>query len=223
MRFQQKKSACTKTNVRQYPWRPRQEDAAADARPVTDLPARVLRELFDYWSRKRRAAEVPDRADLDPVDVPGTLPHLYLLNVLPGPEYEFRLIGTALVSRLGFDPTGRKVRDVIAGNDLDYMNRLFARAVESRRAIYSRSHYRFPPKGYLRVHRIILPLTRGGGDIAMLIVGQVFEDDVTTDRKAFHALVGHGRPGGDVIVFEEFEMPDADDATGFWSGRRTPD
>lgn len=139
------------------------------------VPDDIIRELFDYWATRRRDVDVPRRADIDPTEIPRLLPHLYLLNVRPGPEYEFRLMGTHLVERMGLDPIGRLVSEVIEGEYLSYMERLFAKAVVLRQAIYSRSSYRVPDRDFLDVHRIILPLTRGGDDVAMLIVGQKFE------------------------------------------------
>ena len=143
---------------------------------MSDIPKAIAQALLDHWSSLRHGRDVPDRADIDPAAIRGQLPHLFMLDVLPEQAYRFRLAGTAIVARLGFDPTGKQVSDLIGGRHLAYMKNLFKLAIERRSALYACSAYRYPPKDYLRVHRVILPLTHGGTSIDILMVGQKFDE-----------------------------------------------
>lgn len=71
-----------------------------------------LRRLLDYWRDRRGARRMPARADLDPVQFAWMLGDVSLVDVVretpdSKPRFRFRLIGTRVVERFGYDMTGR--------------------------------------------------------------------------------------------------------------------
>lgn len=80
------------------------------------------RELFDYWIAKRGSRRMPGRADIEPGDIPGHLPDIGLVDVLPEePHFRYRLLGTRQVAVRGCDPTGRPVVEGYLGRDMPGM------------------------------------------------------------------------------------------------------
>jgi hypothetical protein len=74
----------------------------------------VLDPLLEYWSSKRAGRIMPERPEIDPVELgPALLPHLMITEFLEhGRRVRVRLCGTAAVARLGCDPTGRGIEQV---------------------------------------------------------------------------------------------------------------
>ena len=57
-----------------------------------------VRQFLDYWeSRRRGRSRMPGRPNLDPADIPGLLPGVFLVDVLlsgSGLRFRYRLLGT---------------------------------------------------------------------------------------------------------------------------------
>lgn len=67
------------------------------------------KQLYDYWLSKHVAGRPPSRNDLDPpVDVPRLIPNIMLIDV-DGDVLRYRLVGTAIWGRYGFDLTGTTI------------------------------------------------------------------------------------------------------------------
>lgn len=88
----------------------------AEAAAVIDEP-RLLR-LFHFWMARRRDGRPPARTDIDPRALGSdVLPQIVLFECLQREgraDCRYRLVGTALVDRLGVDPTGRHMSEVMA-------------------------------------------------------------------------------------------------------------
>ena len=77
--------------------------------------------VYDHWNGLRRGRCMPSRADLDPVELPrALLPSVFMVDVTRDPlDFRYRLLGTALVEWFGHDPTGRRVVDGTAFENVD--------------------------------------------------------------------------------------------------------
>jgi hypothetical protein len=134
----------------------------------------LLLSALRYWDGKRQGRALPERRDIDPLELDRRLlPHLLLIE-LDGARYRFRLIGTEIVRRLGYDPTGRYVDDVLTGAYLDHVLALNRALVTTKRPVASHSRHRWDDGGYALTRRIAMPLADGGDGVAMLLVAQVF-------------------------------------------------
>jgi len=61
----------------------------------------------EYWLQLRGDDLVPSRRNLKPSEIRDLLPYLSILERLSEHEFRYRLVGTAVVSRSGFDNTRR--------------------------------------------------------------------------------------------------------------------
>lgn len=63
-----------------------------------DMKHKNSLELFGYWTAKRGARAAPHRTDIEPADIRGLLPHVFICDLKEGNQLTFRLAGTALCS-----------------------------------------------------------------------------------------------------------------------------
>lgn len=68
-------------------------------------------QFFDYWNSLPKVNFVPDRKDFDPLKIRRLMPFVSILEIVSPDRVEMRLIGTDLVQRMGYDPTGQNYLD----------------------------------------------------------------------------------------------------------------
>jgi hypothetical protein len=161
-----------------YPEAPRER---ADHSLTVDPPAcdaPLLRALRDYWEAKRGRRAMPGRRDFDPAEIPSLLPHVFMLDVLPGGgDFRFRLLGSEITRRYGRDSTGKTLRDVYAVTSptmFDQLTRLMTAVVESRRPVLSRSSLAAVSKDFVAYEAIHLPLSDDGQSVNIILGGTSF-------------------------------------------------
>jgi hypothetical protein len=62
--------------------------------------------LVGYWSRLRRGREVPDQVDIDPRAIKRMLSNIFILEATNPQRPQYRLAGTSLCDRFGFELKG---------------------------------------------------------------------------------------------------------------------
>ena len=153
-----------------------QGQVGADLRSRIQHP--VTQELYDHWQRLRGAREMADRAQIEPADLKRVLPHLLLLDVEgKPPRFRYRLVGTAIrETREGLavtDQTGHYA-DEITHNYTDNNPLIdFKTCYAERRPVLARGGFDDNAQVFGYYERIVLPLTHGGDDLTMLLVGFV--------------------------------------------------
>jgi len=138
--------------------------------------------LYAYWSAKRGERAMPSRADLDPGDLKTLLPHILLIDVLEdGADFRYRLVGTEIERHIGRPLTGRLISEILSGEYLDYIRSLHRRAIAEAVPVYSENNFNDGRSGFAliadfkRAYRLMLPLSRDGTRVDMLLCGQLFE------------------------------------------------
>lgn len=151
----------------------------------------ILTALYSYWLRKRGRRAIPDRRDIDPLEMGAALlPHLAMLDLEnEGRRARYRLVGTALVERYGRDPTGLYLEEVISGGYLDFVQSLCRDVHVHRCPVYAESRFRWDLDGHMHARRLYLPLSNGGDDVAIALLGQVFHAPKTAAREPIRALI----------------------------------
>jgi hypothetical protein len=131
-----------------------------------------LRALYDYWGAKRRGRRMPARADIDPVDVPRLLSNLMLVSVCgEPPRFGFRLVGTEIVARYGAELTGHELDGIDLGSELGSVRAQYEETVRDSAPTYCRHELETKSGKYLRYERLLLPLSRDGAHVDMLLGG----------------------------------------------------
>jgi hypothetical protein len=118
---------------------------------------------------------MPDRKDLDPIEIKDLLPYLSIIEII-GDERRcrYRLTGTRVVDALGCDPTGHFVNEIFDGADRAFIEHLLAEVMAKALPLYVASAFRSEDNG-LSTERLLLPFTLGGSDLRQIVMVQTFD------------------------------------------------
>ncbi|MBL8781382.1 MAG: PAS domain-containing protein [Alphaproteobacteria bacterium] len=74
----------------------------------------ILERVERVWNDARAVRDIPRRTDIDPIQLGSALPHITLLDVVPGDpiDFRYRILGQQLIKGYGFDLTGHQHRAV---------------------------------------------------------------------------------------------------------------
>lgn len=135
-----------------------------------DKPA--LRQLYTYWDTKRADRPYPGREDIDPLDLRFMIGSLLLVDIEPAaPRFRYRLFGTDIAQRQGFDMTG-KYLDQHPWPELAAMARqTYIGVMESHKPALIRRRGLIGDQ-YVSHQSLVLPL--GHAMVEMLLIGVVF-------------------------------------------------
>ena len=137
--------------------------------------------LFAYWDAKRGDRLMPDRRDIDPVEISTTiLPHLILSEFHDdGTRVRFRLIGTKVVERAGADFTGKFLEDVMRGAHLAYMSSVHRDVWLHKAPVFSESAGIAGVGDHIVTRRIFLPIAKGPAAPTFTLAVQTFSSAVS--------------------------------------------
>ncbi len=132
----------------------------SDAESVT--PRGPLYEVFLYWKSKRGSRHAPSRGDIDPIDLAANLKHVILIEPLSDGDYFYRVVGTAIVDTIGFEPTQQRLSTLGAyldegrvRSDFDDLVAAFQPRYDFGRSPWQGQHWRV-------YHRLLMPLSDDG-------------------------------------------------------------
>lgn len=135
--------------------------------------------LFNYWDTKRGNRRMPARQDIDPIEMDRrVLPHLMLCELSDhGNLIRFRLVGTSLAKRLGFDPTGQCLSDLPAADYFTFLGALMRRCYADAVPLYGESGFHWGTKSRLDARHLLLPLSAGGLEPRIVLVATAYSSD----------------------------------------------
>ncbi len=151
-------------------------------RPPSDALQRPLNlEAFSYWSRIREGRPMPARRDLDPLDIPRLLPSILLIDVLHEPrDLRYRLVGTRWVWHFDRDDTGRLMSEIPHQAPPSLVWDACWTAVDARRPHAPDGiPYVGRRDGYGEIECVIMPMSRDGDSVNMLLISVDFTRDAT--------------------------------------------
>jgi len=130
-----------------------------------------VRRLADYWRQIHPVEGLPGRRHLDPLDIPGVLASLWLVDVHRSPwRFRVRLIGTAIVSFVGAGHTGQWMHEVFPDFESTGAYRdLITCAADGRPVACTARLVSNPERTYARAQRIHLPLATDGRTPDMIL------------------------------------------------------
>lgn len=165
---------------------PSSASAPSASAPSASLPSASLAAMTDarllrahaWWQAKRGARRLPDRTDLDPLEIPDLLPHLVLwerLTAAAGASggYRCRLAGTLMVQIHGHEFTGHSMAQFHGAKNAEIQPEYDAVARTAEPHYVERTLF-WMNKDYQRYRRILLPFSwaarTGEPDSVALIV-----------------------------------------------------
>lgn len=163
--------------------------------------------LLHYWTGKRAQNAIPDRSDVDPIDIPKLLPDIGLLDVIDGGRrFYFRVVGSNINRSFGHDYTGQYLDDVAPIGYSQFITLLYKKVVQARCPVYSLGKCRYRDSSVRSIQRLLLPLTKGGSDVDQIFystclggiqgdfqdASQTVDDIITNDGQV-HLLAASAR------------------------------
>lgn len=138
--------------------------------PDLDLGVPVLRPVFDYWALKRGTRKMPQRSDIDPLELKPYLRHLFLIEVLGHGDFRYRLVGSEITERYGRNSTGKTVREIYAAVPAaaDWLSEMLQAVVEQARPVLASGSLRLINKEHLFSQSLHLPLADDGDNVSMI-------------------------------------------------------
>ncbi len=147
---------------------------------LTHAPQR----LYEYWLSLPRTGLLPQRASVDPNDLKDILPSISITEWHPPDDLRYRLAGTGVVDRFGFDPTGQNFLELVEGMEKAVLAENLRKIAETpcglrsvREEAYQRGYRQF-------VEHAVLPLEndRSGGALLIAATAVVEPPESWTDK-----------------------------------------
>lgn len=162
---------------------------AAPVLETIDDPGRIgdanVRQFAELWFAEMRAGRKPDKSFLDPLRLRFLLGSLSLLEVQAKPlRFRYRLVGTDIVERLGFELTGKWVDEHPIPAIRALLLQGSSTICREAKPVYGRLQMRVLGQDWT-LEAIGVPLFGPDGDVAYIGAGQSFPPD-KADPRAYH-------------------------------------
>lgn len=136
----------------------------------------ILVQALEYWRSRRGERSMPRRADIDPVAIPRLLPYLRITEVVEGGKrFRYRLVGTEVVEKHGWDYTGSYLDEVLKGDHLAIVASGYRTVIRERRPAFVRSRYITPRQVEMVSNRVLMPLSEDGVEVNMILAAFTFQ------------------------------------------------
>jgi len=132
-----------------------------------------LKALYQYWNTLRGDRVMPARADIDPGQIPGLLPHLIMYTVAA--DYRIRLVGEEIVHFTGRNATGHPVASTMSPRSAEMMIKILdAVATEQVPKFRAGKAHWQSDKTYQDFEACFLPLSSDGKAVDIILGGISF-------------------------------------------------
>ncbi|HEV2673601.1 MAG TPA: PAS domain-containing protein [Aliidongia sp.] len=141
-----------------------------------------LRRLLDDWLRWRGERLMPSRRDFLPEEIRYLLGNVILHEVASRDplRFRYRLIGSLIVARRGFDFTGRYLDELPSTDVRDVVMAINERVTRERRPLLWRFEMNDLDHRMRHCEVLSLPLSADGVDVNIILAAQVFNDEERT-------------------------------------------
>ncbi len=125
--------------------------------------------LDTWWREKAGGRIVPDRADLDPAEIPHLLPYLLISEIVHPFRIRYRLLGTEVVQITGMDFTGSYLDELIPPGEEEAWMANYHLCFSSAHPVYGLSTVKTLHGDSFSYEFGIWPLTKNGPQISQFI------------------------------------------------------
>jgi hypothetical protein len=119
--------------------------------------------LVGYWSRLRRGRDVPDQTDIDPRAIKRLLSYTFILDCEKPARPVYRLAGTALCERFGFELKGTSFLGHWESRSGLALSALLRQALKLRQPVCLSSIAATADNGMVELETVLAPVSFNGG------------------------------------------------------------
>ena len=149
------------------------------------LKGNRLEPVFEHWQQNRGGRCMPRRRSFDPSAFPPTLlPVIVVAEPLAG-RLKLRLVGTEVVARLGYEPTGKFVDEAFPGEYGSVFHELGTYVVHGKRPVLADVSYVFDEDRWQH-RQLLLPFSDDDSVVSHVMGLSAFSpkrSDVTLSQK----------------------------------------
>lgn len=120
--------------------------------------------LVGYWSRLRAGRDVPDQTDIDPRAIARLLSYTFILECEHPSRPLYRLAGTALCERFGFELKGTGFLAHWESRSCLSLSSLLRQALKLRQPLCLTSIAATAEKGMVELETVMAPMSFNGGE-----------------------------------------------------------
>src|SRR5580698_6356305 len=120
--------------------------------------------LVGYWSRLRKGRDVPDQTDIDPRAIKRLLSYTFILDCENPARPLYRLAGTALCERFGFELKGTSFLGHWESQSGLALSSLLRQALKARQPVCLSSIAATADNGMVELETILTPVSFNGGE-----------------------------------------------------------
>jgi hypothetical protein len=147
--------------------------------------------LVGYWSRLRKGRAVPDQTEVDPRAIKRMLPFVFILDVEDAARPIYRLAGTALCERYGFELKGTGFLAHWEAQSANALAALLRQALTLSQPVSLSAIGASADHGMVEIETVLAPISFNGGAPTRFIgLSQVLSDQTMLAGKpiAFQRL-----------------------------------
>ena len=163
--------------------------------------------LVGYWSRLRKGREVPDQTDIDPRAIKRLLSYTFILECENPARPLYRLAGTALCERFGFELKGTSFLAHWESQSALSLSSLLRQALKARQPVCLSSIAATADNGMVELETILTPVSFNGGETTRFFgMVQMLSDPTPLLGRS----IAYERLVGSQIVQEDEPLCDTD-------------
>ncbi len=129
---------------------------------LPDAAPSVLRPVVEYWDARRGSRLMPSFDDIDPLDIPWALSRLYILRVIDGGDFVYRLAGTEIERPYGHPLKGTRISDLYPADSARVIQARWNRVAAEPACCYTDTEHPSPHGTFVSAQRVTMPLSADG-------------------------------------------------------------
>lgn len=134
-----------------------------------------LREFYDYWLSKHRGSQLPSRADVDPLEIPGLLRNIALFQVVnDGEDFIFTLAGSRIEEVHGRSLKGLSIYQLQKNSVVAPALQHYTEVAQIAEPRYREGNLEVLGKEHWASCRLLLPLSSDGKKVDMIFAAALF-------------------------------------------------
>jgi hypothetical protein len=163
--------------------------------------------LVGYWSRQRNGRDVPDQTDIDPRAIKRMLPCVFILDVGMPSRPVYRLAGTALCERYGFELKGTGFLSHWEPQSASALTALLRQSLALRQPVCVTAIGASAEHGMVEFESVLAPVTFNGGEPTRFVgLSQILSDQTVLAGKP----IAFQRLAGSQFIHEDQPLPSFD-------------
>ena len=179
---------------------------------VSSKTKKAFKVLFDHWLDMREGDSIPRKSDINPMKIHSVLPEIAIMERIDQDAVVYRLAGTELAERSGFDVTGLNTLETFPVNARKAINEAYLKVAKKPCAAYHKVIMTFENDMQSELECFYLPLCNDDGEASYLITLMFAENKDEYNIVSLNKNIGYILPAIEYLdigfgAYESDEIP----------------